>query len=88
MVCFDETYNTLKFAARAKSVRVHAKRNELDENSQTHILLRAYRLEIEQLKEKLRSMELQQKGEKGGAERAKAEKVQEGEIETTRGFRW
>eukprot|EP00595_Chromulina_sp_UTEXLB2642_P003564 CAMPEP_0196764274 /NCGR_PEP_ID=MMETSP1095-20130614/5787_1 /TAXON_ID=96789 ORGANISM="Chromulina nebulosa, Strain UTEXLB2642" /NCGR_SAMPLE_ID=MMETSP1095 /ASSEMBLY_ACC=CAM_ASM_000446 /LENGTH=744 /DNA_ID=CAMNT_0042119433 /DNA_START=117 /DNA_END=2351 /DNA_ORIENTATION=+ len=56
--CLDETHNTLKFATRAKSVRMNAKVNEvMDEKT----LLKVYREEIEQLKAKLFELEMQNK---------------------------
>lgn len=52
--CMDETNNTLKFASRAKRIRMESKVNEtMDDKT----LLRQYREEIEQLKAKLNEME-------------------------------
>ena len=56
--CQDETTNTLKFAARAKKIRMEAHVNEtMDDKT----LLKVYRLEIEQLKTKLQTLESQSK---------------------------
>ncbi len=58
MKCFDETANTLKFATRAKAIKLNARLNEtIDAKS----LLRAYREEIEILRLKLREMEEKQR---------------------------
>jgi hypothetical protein len=52
--CAEESNNTLKFATRAKTIRMEAKVNEsMDDKT----LLRVYRLEIEELKARLRTME-------------------------------
>jgi centromeric protein E len=56
--CVEETNNTLKFATRAKSVKMNAKVNDvMDEKT----LLKVYREEIEQLKAKLFELEMQSK---------------------------
>jgi hypothetical protein len=52
--CVEETANTLKFGVRAKLIQMHAKINETVDDK---TLLRAYREEIEQLKQKLRELE-------------------------------
>lgn len=52
--CAEETNNTLKFAARAKLIKMNAKVNE---NMDDKTLLRAYREEIEQLRTRLRELE-------------------------------
>jgi len=52
--CFEESNNTLKFATRAKKIKMDAKVNETVDDK---TLLRAYRLEIEQLKAKLAEVE-------------------------------
>eukprot|EP01038_Epipyxis_sp_PR26KG_P004439 gene4439-6278_t len=62
--CFEETNNTLKFAARAKLIKMSAKVNETVDDK---TLLRAYRMEIEQLKEKLRQLESQSTPRANGA---------------------
>ena len=51
--CLDETNNTLKFASRAKKIKVSVVRNEVPDDK---TLLRLYRSEIEQLKAKLHSL--------------------------------
>mmetsp|Transcript_35947 Transcript_35947/g.36629 ORF Transcript_35947/g.36629 Transcript_35947/m.36629 type:complete len:805 (+) Transcript_35947:326-2740(+) len=52
--CIDETNNTLKFASRAKRIKMDSRVNEsMDDKT----LLRQYREEIEQLKAKLTEME-------------------------------
>ena len=52
----DETHNTLKFAARAKKIKTNATINEvLDDKT----LLRAYKIEIQNLKARLALMESQ-----------------------------
>lgn len=56
--CVDETNNTLKFASRAKTIKMNAKVNDvMDEKT----LLKVYREEIEQLKAKLFELEMQSK---------------------------
>lgn len=52
--CLEESVNTLKFGARAKLIRIYAKVNE---NVDEKTLLRAYREEIEQLKQRLKELE-------------------------------
>jgi hypothetical protein len=52
--CFEESNNTLKFATRAKKIKMEARVNETVDDK---TLLRAYRLEIEQLKAKLAEVE-------------------------------
>lgn len=52
--CQDESLNTLKFASRAKKIKVEAKVNEVSDDK---TLLRQYRQEIEALKAKLAEME-------------------------------
>jgi len=54
--CFEETANTLKFAARAKQIKMHAEVNEVMDDK---TLLKAYREEIDELKEKLKLLESQ-----------------------------
>lgn len=54
--CMEETSNTLKFASRAKMIKMHAKVNEtIDDKT----LLRVYKEEIEQLRVRLRELETQ-----------------------------
>jgi hypothetical protein len=53
----EESVNTLKFGARAKLIRIHAKINE---NLDDKTLLRAYREEIEALRNRLKELELKQ----------------------------
>jgi len=48
--CCDETHNTLRFATRAKKIKIEARRNEVVDDK---ALLRLYRNEIEQLKARL-----------------------------------
>lgn len=55
--CVEETGNTLKFGTRAKMIQMHAKLNETVDDK---TLLRAYREEIEQLKQRLREFEERQ----------------------------
>jgi hypothetical protein len=55
--CMEESVNTLKFGARAKLIRIHAKINE---NLDDKTLLRAYREEIEALRNRLKELELKQ----------------------------
>lgn len=62
--CSEETHNTLKFAARAKKVRMDAKINETQDDK---TLLQAYRQEIESLKAKLSAMESQSPAVGGAA---------------------
>mmetsp|Transcript_3712 Transcript_3712/g.5745 ORF Transcript_3712/g.5745 Transcript_3712/m.5745 type:complete len:849 (-) Transcript_3712:32-2578(-) len=64
--CVEETSNTLKFATRAKRIKMEAGVNEtMDDKT----LLRAYRVEIEQLKAKLADMEsMMQTTKKKGAD--------------------
>jgi centromeric protein E len=54
--CVDESHNTLKFAARAKTIRTKAHINELLDDK---TLLRAYKNEIHILKARLAAMESQ-----------------------------
>lgn len=54
--CVDETSNTLKFASRAKMIKMAAKINEtIDDKT----LLRVYKEEIEQLRVRLQELETQ-----------------------------
>ena len=48
--CCEETHNTLRFATRAKKIKIEARRNEVVDDK---ALLRLYRNEIEQLKARL-----------------------------------
>lgn len=57
--CIEETVNTLKFATRAKLIRMNAKMNETADDK---TLLRVYREEIEQLRKRLKELEEQNKG--------------------------
>lgn len=60
--CVDETHNTLKFAARAKKIKTNATINEvLDDKT----LLRAYKIEIQNLKARLAMMESQPASQQG-----------------------
>lgn len=52
--CVDESSNTLKFAQRAKMVKMNAAVNEVVDDK---TLLRAYRVEIEQLRARLKEFE-------------------------------
>lgn len=54
MKCVEETINTLKFASRAKTIKLQAKINE---NIDDKTLLKVYREEIEQLKLRLKQFE-------------------------------
>jgi hypothetical protein len=54
--CMDETSNTLKFASRAKMIKLTAK---LNENIDDKTLLRAYKEEIELLRMRLKDLEAQ-----------------------------
>ena len=54
--CMEETSNTLKFASRAKMIKMQAKVNEtMDDKT----LLRVYKEEIEQLRVRLQELEMQ-----------------------------
>eukprot|EP01135_Chromosphaera_perkinsii_P012207 Nk52_evm26s2612 gene=Nk52_evmTU26s2612 len=52
--CYDESLNTLKFASRAKKITTSAEYNEILDD---HAMLKKYKLEIEQLKMKLRNIQ-------------------------------
>ena len=52
--CAEESLNTLKFAARAKQIKMHARVNEVVDDK---TLLKSYKQEIEQLKQKLKELE-------------------------------
>jgi hypothetical protein len=55
--CIEESVNTLKFGTRAKLIKIHAKINDIVDDK---TLLKAYREEIEQLKNKLKEFEEKQ----------------------------
>ena len=79
--CAEESNNTLKFASRAKTIRMEARVNEsMDDKT----LLRAYRQEIEELKAKLAAMESiihtsGEDGEKGPSASATVEMGEDGD---------
>lgn len=52
--CLEESVNTLKFASRAKRVKMEAIVNEVSDDK---TLLKAYRIEIESLRARLQSLE-------------------------------
>ena len=54
--CVEESHNTLKFAARAKSIKTSANINEMMDDK---TLLRAYKIEIHSLKARLAAVECQ-----------------------------
>ena len=54
MRCFDETNNTLKFAARAKRIKMSAQVNEVMDDK---TLLKVYKREIDQLRARLAQLE-------------------------------